>query len=438
MTCMVGDDALQDTTRTKIDMPPMQRIKSLALPPAALSSMEFDTIMEMHWLIHLDVSGMKLGEIEISKMARNLRNMTCLNVSNTDLTTSGAVMFIRNMPRLEKLYLAGNENVSVDHIEFETLPHLRTLDVRECEIEDRGFELLLGKDTLEELSLMYDELSFEEWMKFMSKLNRFVAVGCTVEGKQGPVEGICYTNLKWLDVSGTKVTSEMMEEIVKFVLLNRLEMNNCELADETICHLGSNLKKLGHLALNENENLIDIDGVVGLEKLEHLGVNNTEIKETGLENIATLTTLTSLDVSTVADLDANMHLLAPLVRLKHLKAFNAYLTPVGAEALAQLQTLNYLDLSAGSTDYQEHEYLSDSYQWNIMPHLSRLTNLHELKMRNSAIGDRGVAYFAQMTNLEELDLNGSTGITDAGQAMLQAHPSLRKFTCAEDTYDEEN
>ncbi|MFN7710369.1 MAG: leucine-rich repeat domain-containing protein [Holosporales bacterium] len=186
----------------------------------------------------------------------------------------------------------------------------------------------------------------------------------------------------------------------------------------------------------------DIHHLASLTRLTTLDLSNTELKDNDIARLEALTNLQTLDLTNNRN---TAHCLSSIGKLVSLTDLNLFHTAghVGghSEALTSLTNLTILDLSACVGDGFCLEHLSPLTQlrhltlrgMDITPQrvcaLSSLTNLEILNLGLNPIGAEGAAVVGGLTNLIELELMENR-IGDAGFAHLSSLVNLEFLDAA--------
>lgn len=165
-------------------------------------------------------------------------------------------------------------------------------------------------------------------------------------------------NLKYLDLSGSKVDDAGLMHLKELPGLTGLILTNTSITDDSLRHLEGlvNLRSLGlggtqitgpglsHLKGLSNLRVLSLkntpvtddglDHLKGLNSLAYLYLMNTKVTDAGLEHLKGLTGLEMLYLDGTHVSDAG---LAHLKGLRHLKSLSLKGTAVGAEAVRELQ-----------------------------------------------------------------------------------------------------
>jgi Leucine-rich repeat (LRR) protein len=117
--------------------------------------------------------------------------------------------------------------------------------------------------------------------------------------------------------------------------------------------------------------------------------------------------------------DSGVSHLAGLRQLRRISLVSESLTDESLRVLGSLQRLEELDLSLGWHQIRPPRKITDTG----MHHLRSLSDLHCLRIGNTAIADAGISSISKMTKLCVLELPGSQ-VTGRGFALLPTMPSV--------------
>lgn len=150
-----------------------------------------------------------------------------------------------------------------------------------------------------------------------------------------------------------------------------------------------------YVALSKDTKNVDriVGHLAGLNSLEYLLLDNTQVRDAGLAHLAWLKSLYGLNLD------------------------NTQIGDAGLSHLTRLRSLGYLHLA--------NTQVSDAG----LAHLTELNSLQELCLYKTQIGDLGLKHLAGLESLEVLNLN-KTQVTDAGLAHLAGLKSLEYFHLA--------
>ncbi|HTV48765.1 MAG TPA: leucine-rich repeat domain-containing protein [Phycisphaerae bacterium] len=146
-----------------------------------------------------------------------------------------------------------------------------------------------------------------------------------------------------------------------------------------------------------------------------IDLHNTNMTDSGLEELSGFTSLQSLDLSGDDQVtDMGLQKLAGLTQLQYLNLNGTQVTDASLQEIAgftQLQTLNLDNTSVSDVGLKE---------------LVSLTQLHTLDLGDTQVSDTGLKELADLTQLRQLELMFASHVTDTGIAELQkALPNLQ-------------
>jgi Leucine-rich repeat (LRR) protein len=205
-----------------------------------------------------------------------------------------------------------------------------------------------------------------------------------------------WTNLEYLNVRGSEVTSRVFELLAAMKKLKSLDVGFSRVNDD------------------------GFDALASLEALEELHIGGDKMSGLALPLLRLLPSLKILDVNGSQRTDSgrwglmltdvNVESIAALTQLENLNMGGATVSDVGMKMLASLTNIQALDLSRMEITSTALEPLTK------MPKLRKL-NLWQ----STRIDDRAIQY---VKSVEELDL-GDTQITDAALTELQGSKRLK-------------
>jgi len=149
-------------------------------------------------------------------------------------------------------------------------------------------------------------------------------------------------------------------------------------------------------------------------KVEHVGLNETQVTDPGLEYLDWLPSLKSLDLcrSNVSDQG-----LAHVRTQTNLNYLNLCLTPISDAALAHLQKLTNL----------EHLYLSDTGVTNDGVHLlQQLSSLQAISLDGTEVNGSGLIHLAGLPSIMSLFLGGAH-LCDADLEPIKRFSGLKEL-----------
>ena len=208
-----------------------------------------------------------------------------------------------------------------------------------------------------------------------------------------------WTNLEYLNVRGSEVTSRVFEHLAAMKHLKALDVSFSRVNDDGFDALAT-LEELQELHIGGDKmSGLALPLLRLLPALKHLDVNGSQRTDSGRWGLM----LT----------DVNVESIAALTQLETLEMGGANVSDVGMKALASLANLHSLDLSRMEITAQGLEPIT------------KMAKLRRLNLWQCArIDDKAAPFLLQLKNLEELDL-GDTAISDAILDQLQKHARLK-------------
>lgn len=351
------------------------------------------------------------------------------NLSLEELTlgqgrmTNAGLAHLAKLPRLRCLMLSGKNFTDAGMVHLKNIPSLRILDAGHLpHLTDAALVHLAQIKTLENLSLHWVEAITDEGIVCLKQL----------------------PSLRKLDIKNSKVTDEGLYHLCQIESLEYLDLPDKGISDKGLAYLGE-LKNLRHLRIarahyvnpNMDKDYYTDRGVAELAKLqslEELTIGSIGITDAGLDYIAKLTNIKNLWLFGCSNVtNKGLAKLTVLKSLRNLDVFEANITIAGLSCLNELPNLRELNLHGVKQDYsgldisglKSLEKLSigtphhgDVIRDQDLACLSKLTQLRWFQIISSVnkpmgISDRGMAYLADLTNMEHLTVGGPS-ITDEG------------------------
>ena len=191
-----------------------------------------------------------------------------------------------------------------------------------------------------------------------------------------------------------------------------------KLGDIHLRHL-AHLTGLKQLSLfNANITQRGIRHILGLRQLNYLETSSDRLDDRALPYIAELSSLETLVLGAPVT-DEGLRSLAPLKNLKELFLFVKNIRGPGLRHLGKLPNLQYLQVKY--TDNKGKYVFGDS----SLRYIKDIPSLRRLKVWwRLPITERGIAYLAQCTQLEEIELS-KLPVTDRNLSQLKALPRLK-------------
>jgi internalin A len=208
-----------------------------------------------------------------------------------------------------------------------------------------------------------------------------------------------WTNLEYLNVRWSEVTSRVFEHVAGMKKLKVLDVGFSRVNDDGFDALAS-LETLEELHIGGDKmSGLALPLLRLLPALKHLDVNGSQRTDSGRWGLM----LT----------DVNIESIAALTQLETLNMGGAIVSDVGIKLITDLVNLQTLDLSRMEITSQGLEPVA------------KLPKLRKLNLWQSArIDDKAAAHLLAMKSLEEVDL-GDTGISDATLDQLEGMKRLK-------------
>ncbi len=213
------------------------------------------------------------------------------------------------------------------------------------------------------------------------------------------------TNIRDLDLSGTKVTDSGLPSLKGMTKLEKLNLSGTRITDAGLVHLGG-FANLAELHLPSQITDAGLPHLRGLVNIRVLDLKEAKITDKGLPALLGMTRLATLNLKDTGVSDEGIQTLLELAEFETLNLENTGLTDVGLAQLPRLEKLEKLDL--GKTPVTDAG----------MESLGKCTGLKELSLWDVKITDAGLAHLHGLKKLEKLQLN-YTKVTDEGVTALQ-------------------
>jgi hypothetical protein len=227
------------------------------------------------------------------------------------------------------------------------IPTLSRLDLSETRITDHGLRRLKNASAITDLNLRYAELITGEGLSSLKH----------------------WTQLKRLDMEGTKVTDNTLQHLSAFTSLESLNLSSVLVTDA------------------------GLDALTSLPHLRELTLGGNKLTDAGLQALRQLPGLTYLDLGGTQREDSGL--------------WSVSLTQPGLDTIATLKELRRLKLDGTLITARG------------LATLQVLSNLEELDLHDCArVGDDVIPVLSAMPGLRSVDLAG-TKVTGAGIAQLK-------------------
>ncbi|XP_051137342.1 uncharacterized protein LOC127255704 isoform X2 [Andrographis paniculata] len=325
-------------------------------------------------LMVLDLGGLPVTNSALSSL-QALKNLEHLDIWGSEVSNEG-VIILTLFPNLSNLNVAWTRVTRLPY-----LPALTQLNMSNCTVhslsDGEDLKPCLKKLILAEARITDESKVFEcidtAWLTFLdlsySTLESFSLLHCVNALTHLNLSGSAVTddsikhigyvgaNIKYLDLSGTKVTIEGVAALRgKFPILETLVLVRTSIGDRAIAYI-SMLKSLKALNLsntyvrgliyqkgNDPEELPSFYALQKLIHLEKLQLEGLRLLDTAVPALTTLVTLNHLSLRSVHLTDETLYHLSSAPNLKHLGICGAVLTDFGLSQFVPPRTLEVLDL----------------------------------------------------------------------------------------------
>ena len=240
-----------------------------------------------------------------------------------------------------------------------------------------------------------------------------------VESLGGAVERDDRGRIAGVDLASAWISDDDLELIARLEHVERINLAYTWISDLGMERLKP-LRNVRELNLYYCDYITD-GGVIPLKgwtKLESLNLEGTDVTSRSFEHIANLENLRVLHVGHSRVEDEGFENLAPLAKLEEIGFGGNKMSGRALPLLKMLPSLRRVTIGGLQR--------TDSGLWTVdltdfnLDRVAELTDLEELDLHDSKIGDRGLARLEGLENLRRLDLSG----TEVGGA---GAPALAKF-----------
>jgi Leucine-rich repeat (LRR) protein len=226
-----------------------------------------------------------------------------------------------------------------------------------------------------------------------------------------------------VDLHASCVGDSDIAELTKLPALTKLDLSETRITDRGLLDLKS-APNLTEFNLFYAE-LVSDQGIAVVKNLPHLkrlDPRGAKITDSTLQLLNRLTSLESLDIAFTQVTDSGIGQLA-LPNLKELSPGGNKLTDAGLQCLRQMPALTSLDLRGAQR--------TDSGLWSVsltesdLDAIATLKNLRSLRLNGEAVSARGLETLKGLNQLERLDLQACSRISDDAIPVLASLPGLR-------------
>jgi len=401
-------------------------LKRLYIKKSSLTNSGLRHLSNLPTLEELEIGEGKINDEGLAHLVK-LPSLTYLMIWGETFSDKG-MAHLKDIPSLRILHLG-----SVPAITDVGVEHLSLHDKLESinfywnrNITNQGAVYLSRMKSLKKLNVGHSQIN-DDGLSHLSKVKTLEYLVLPHSGitDTGLVHVIQLENLKYLKVGSagkSPLTDKSLSCVGKLKNLQKLQIGGAGFSDEGMDYIVGlhNLKKL---SLSKADQLTNT-GLAKLGRLKSLTElmlgNSPNISIAGLKSLNTLKNLKSLNIRKIAQ-DNSVMDISGLISLERLElatprrpGTSVHDTAIHDEdfaCLAKLKNLRYIQtnghLKEGVTA------LGDAG----MAHLPRLTNLDSLYVSGTGITDKGLSFLADKKNMYQLSINGN--FTDTGLRYLE-------------------
>ncbi|MDG2105799.1 MAG: hypothetical protein P8J91_18750 [Pirellulaceae bacterium] len=371
---------------------------------------------------------------------------------------------LSELSELEAISLQGTRFQNGDLVHLQSMESLRTLKLSSPLLDETGMQHLCAITGLQTLELDYLSDGFDiRWLKHLgnlSSLQHFTLIGRTPNGplredrwryelsrslqklNAGQKHRLAYYRagisdndlqllaglpLQSLCLTRNPITDQGLKKLVAmFPDLRQLQVNETDIRDSGIDDLAG-LKKLEVLNLKRTPiTLQEGPGLAQLKSLKSIDLEGSLVSNHGVAQLANLTNLEEVNLTGTR---INEAAIEELEKLHSLKRISLKGTPIRFHALNRLAAANeHIDLSTllvnrGLAKLNKRGEIAFLKLVNMdlrdadLDFLPRLPQLQALDLRNNHLTNDGMPWLVSLTELRQLKLNGNQ-INDMGIVQL--------------------
>ncbi len=249
--------------------------------------------------------------------------------------------------------------------------------------------------------------------------------------------------LRWLDLSGTKITDRCLGQLVKCKNLEWIGLAKTAISDEGIRTLSQHTRLTGIFAPMTRLSDKVVDHLMKMKQLRSINLSWTSVTDSGLKQLASLEKLEWLAVAKNSITDAGLTSISKNTSIQYLNLNFNSISDLSMKHLATMKQLKILMLDSqknitdnGISLLKRHPNLEKlglsgtRITDEVMPVIASIPKLSSLTVGWTSISDRGVAPLTNIPHLEKLWLN-STMIGDDSLAHLSKIQTLRELNLTE-------
>ncbi len=298
-----------------------------------------------------------------------------LEILSFKLPKQDGILVFRMLSKIPRLKEVNFTDVALTnrHLDFvKNLKNLETLVLSRSErLSDRGLTNLKGLENLKTLTIP-----------------AFSGTNFGLENLRG------LQNLKIFELYGANITDAGMPAVGALHNLERLRLDRLNIGDDGV-------RSLRHF----NE-----------ERFVEMSLGGTRVTDKGLDAIADNKKIEFIDLSHTKVTDAGLAKFKDLEELRGLRLDGTTITGKGFEALAGLPRLYRVSLQDAKVDDAGAAALA------------RVSRLQFVKLSGNLITSDALRSFQNLRQLEDLDLDRCTKLTDAAAGILKAYPALKRVS----------
>jgi Leucine-rich repeat (LRR) protein len=463
----------------------LYRIECPYMPPGQ-GPASYKLMQHITHLTGLKYLSLRKGSVSDADLQhiKNLRSLEYLDLP--DRITDAGLVHVAGLPSLKGLYIGCMGGSGKSRVTDRGLLHisrissLEELYLRGEYMSDKGLEHLIKLSRLKYLALYgsgftnagcvhIKEMSSLKILSFHQNLCRISDAGLVHIGQMPRLEFLCLhaiknitdagivhltkmPSLKKLEIGDSQVTDKGLEYLSQIITLERLDLPQDQkgITDRGLEHLSRlpNLKHLGISRIHFNDPKMNkeyytdkgLEFLAHCQKLEYLRVGSIGVTDAGMEHLAKLTNLKTLNLFGCDNITDGG--LAKLSTLKHLENLNISCNGITIAGINQLNSLSNirrmhitklqrgdatLDLSGMklledviiTLRPRSNEVFTDA-DLACFKHLEKVTSL---QLGPRSYTDSGMRYLAGLTEMKRL-LIGGAQLTDTGIRHLAAMEKL--------------
>ena len=424
-----------DGIQSLAKMPHLQKLTMTHCPTIDLKTLSL--LLKHKELKELNLKDGKLSQSHANYDFSDLGPLHTLNLEGFDFNKIEIFAHLAKLPTLEILSLDRVRNVPLNSFDIfvdhcPRRPPIKQLNIKEAPQSTFGFigEFLVATQATVEVlnaSGVVGASSIPPNMPHLKKIIISATGTASVPVSDFSMKNIGRAReLEELDISSNALLSNCLVHLRNLHKLHTLNVSNTGLPDDSFAPL-SECHALKRLNLGGCRNITG-NGMRHLRNLsiQTLDVQRTQVGDTGIREIATLSQLSELHLGSCPITSAG---LAPLAQSK-LRTLDLEgcigVSDAGLEHIKTIHTLKTLNLAKTSVGNRGLTALADLSQLEDLSLegpsinddscaiLANLRSLTTLRVKNSQISDAGLQELQTLHNLTTLDISQCGEITERG------------------------